>query len=544
MSQQVWQSPEQLKKLLIELVSWESTTGSKGEQEFPIKLKNKLMQLEYFQSHPEHLTLHEADQGRHSLTALYKSENTDQTICMIGHHDTVPIEEYGDLKPLATKPDEITRAFLEKLQKNQLPFSERAKHDLQSGEYLFGRGTMDMKIGLALQMRLIEKASLEHWPINLLLINVPDEEVNSAGMRLVVPNLVKLQNEFGLRYILFMNSEPVFTTKPDDENFYVYSGSIGKILVGALFFGKETHAGEPLKGITSPYLASFLTQEMEWNPLFIEESLGETTPPPLVLQQKDLSLEYSTQTPYRSSALYNIFTMKRDAGEVFNLFESVAKTACEKLNKNYMRICSLYNVQPIGKVKTIRYSELVDYATEKYGKSLIENIKKTVLKHKEWDDREKSFRIAEKLMIECSELAPAIVILMAPPYYPSVNSTGNKLVEDCLEFFTKKAKERFKLDIHRIHYFNGICDLSYIHDNSSNDGWSDYGMNTPVYGETYHIPFTDMQKLNAPVMNIGPLGKDAHKLTERLHKDNAFKQMPVLLDDLFHMIISTMKKTE
>ena len=55
--------------------------------------------------------------------------------------------------------------------------------DLKSGDYLFGRGTMDMKMGLALHLHLLEIASSEKWPINLMLLTVPDEEVNSAGMR-------------------------------------------------------------------------------------------------------------------------------------------------------------------------------------------------------------------------------------------------------------------------------------------------------------------------------------------------------------------------
>ena len=38
-------------------------------------------------------------------------------------------------------------------------------------------------------------------------------------------------------------------------------------------------------------------------------------------------------------------------------------------------------------------------------------------------------------------------------------------------------------------------------------------------------------------MNLGPYGKDAHKRTERLHKKNAFQEMPVLLKTLIDYII-------
>ena len=122
--------------------------------------------------------------------------------------------------------------------------------DIKSDEYLFGRGTMDMKMGLVLHLHLIEMATIEKWPINLILLTVPDEEVNSSGMRAAVSGLIDIREEYGINYALFLNSEPSFTQKPQDENYYIYSGTIGKIMPSALFYGKETHAGEPLSGIT------------------------------------------------------------------------------------------------------------------------------------------------------------------------------------------------------------------------------------------------------------------------------------------------------
>ena len=40
----------------------------------------------------------------------------------------------------------------------------------------------------------------------------------------------------------------------------------------------------------------------------------------------------------------------------------------------------------------------------------------------------------------------------------------------------------------------------------------------PAFGSKYDLPIKDMQKLNLPVVNIGPFGKDAHQYTERLEK--------------------------
>ncbi|RKQ37276.1 M20/M25/M40 family metallo-hydrolase [Oceanobacillus halophilus] len=529
-----WQKPDELRFLLNELVSWKSMTFSQGERQFPFKLQAKLQDLSYFQQYPDKLELHDADLRRKFLTALYKHPEATDTICLISHFDTVNTEEYGDYEPLATQPEELTKIWQEAT--DELPID--VLEDLNSGDYLFGRGTMDMKMGLVMHMRLIEKASTEEWPINLLVLAVPDEEVNSAGMRLAVPILLKLQEQYHLNYKLFLNSEPAFSMEPDNHEHYIYTGSVGKILPASLFYGKETHAGEPLRGITSPYIGSFLTREMEWNDLFQETVLGEQTPLPVVLQQTDLRLRYSTQTPYRSSALYNIFLFKRSATDIFELFESVANRAAKKCNEDYLKICKKHQVKPIGDVKVIKYKDLLEYATAKLGKELIKEIKAETYYHDEWDDREKSLRITDKLMIHCQELAPAIIILFAPPFYPAVNSSENSLVDWCTKFIIKRAKEKFNLSIKQVHYFNGICDLSYVNYEGKSDGWNAFEQNTPVWNDTYTIPFDAMQKLQAPVLNIGPFGKDPHKRTERLHMQNAFKETPLLLDELIQMMIN------
>ena len=316
-------------------MSWDSRTLTEGERTFAPKLEAKLKRIAYFEDNPDYLELHDADLGRQAVTALYKHPEAKETIVLISHFDTVQTEEYGVLEPLAFNPEELTKKLMD--HKDEL--HEIAREDLESGNYLFGRGTMDMKMGLALHMSMIEKATSEKWPINLLLTSVPDEEVNSAGMRVAVEELVRLRDIHGLTYKMFLNSEPSFTQEPGDTKEYIYSGTIGKIMPSALFYGKETHVGEPMKGMTANYIASFLTQLMEWNPSFRETDLGESTPLPVSLQQKDLKTQYSTQTPYRAAALYNVFLMKRNAAEIMDLFEEVAKEAMAACNEAYKKMC-------------------------------------------------------------------------------------------------------------------------------------------------------------------------------------------------------------
>src|SRR5699024_6420480 len=151
------------KQLLCKLVNWKSGTLTKGEAEFGKHLADELGQLPYFQEHPEQLMLKDVDRGRSNVLAPYTHPDVTETVILLSHYDTVPTEEYGDLEPLACKPVELTEAMHSV--KDEL--DDAAREDLESGDYLFGRGTMDMKAGLALHMGLIEKASTEEWPINL-----------------------------------------------------------------------------------------------------------------------------------------------------------------------------------------------------------------------------------------------------------------------------------------------------------------------------------------------------------------------------------------
>lgn len=533
MTELLWSTPEALRSLLNEVVSWKSLTLSDGERDFPMKIQAKLQGVPYFANQPEHIELTDADLGRKLLTAFYKHPDAKETVVLISHFDTVNTEEYGDLEPLAFEPEMLTQALLEKL--DELP--DNAREDLESGEYLFGRGTMDMKMGLVMHMGLIEKASAENWPINLLLLTVPDEEVNSSGMRAAVLKLNELRSRYDLTYKLFLNAEPVFSQEPGDPKFYIYSGSIGKIMPSALFYGRQTHVGEPLHGITANYIASYLTQRMEFNPLFQETVLGEKTPLPVSLQQKDLKSEYSTQTPDRAIALYNVFLMKRNAAEIMDLFEQVANEAATACNKDYQAICDREGVEPVGEIKAMRFEKLVEYAEEKLGTEYVESVKDTVGEKTEWDDREKSFRIVDTLMIQCQELSSAIVLLYTPPYYPAVNTSENELVESCVQFIKDKGDADFNLSVERVHYFNGISDLSYVNYEDSSGGWQVFEANTPVWGASYSIPFDAMAELQAPVLNIGPFGKDAHKRTERLHIRSAFVEVPALVEGMVKEVL-------
>ncbi|MCW2922420.1 MAG: amino acid degradation protein [Thermoleophilia bacterium] len=527
-----WHTPELLQGLLCDLVGWDSVTRTDGEARFAQLLADRLRALPWFADRPEQVSLGAIDHERSWVSALYRAADAADTIVLMSHFDTVDTADYGSREPLAFDPIRLTAAYADRPD----DLGPDAAADAASGDYLFGRGAMDMKAGLALHMALIERATAEQWPINLVLLAVPDEEVNSTGMRAAVEGLRDLAHEHDLRYVLFLNSEPTFPAYPGDPTRYVYSGSIGKIMPSVLCYGRETHAGTPMSGLTSSFIASHVTQAMEFSDAFRETVHGETTPVPVTLDQHDRRDGYSTQTPFRTSALYNVFVMSQSADDVMDRFEQVVRDAADRCEQRYRSVCERDGVEPIGDLRVMRYADLEVHAVESLGQDTVEALRAAAIAEGSDDLREQSLRIVEALLVACQELTPAIVLLFAPPYYPAVNSTDDALVRACIARVQEQSRDRFDVEVVQSHYFNGISDLSYVSFSGGLDGSATYECNTPGFGATYSIPFAAMAELDAPVLNVGPFGKDPHQRTERLHVHSAFTQLPDLLADLVQFI--------
>jgi arginine utilization protein RocB len=53
--------------------------------------------------------------------------------------------------------------------------------------------------------------------------------------------------------------------------------------------------------------------------------------------------------------------------------------------------------------------------------------------------------------------------------------------------------------------------------------------NTPQWGMIYNIPFEDISTVSMPVINIGPWGKDLHKVGERVNKNDLEYNTPAII---------------
>ncbi|MFA9556033.1 M20/M25/M40 family metallo-hydrolase [Evansella sp. AB-rgal1] len=527
-----WQSKEGLQQLTVSLAELESITGSKQEIEIMDYVEEELRILPYFQKNKSLLQTHETEDGRKIVTALVKSKrHTRKTVVLMGHIDVVDVEDYGEYKEWAFRPLQLTEKLY--AQKRELP--ERVQFDLENEEWLFGRGTMDMKAGIAICMSMIEWATLSHFEGNILFLAVPDEEVNSVGMRAATPVLLQLAEKYDLRYELIWNTEPMFESYPGDNQLYIYQGSVGKMLPGFYCYGKEAHVGEPFAGLNGNFMTSVLTQVMELNPGLSEQVGDERTPPPSNLSQKDLKDGYSVQIPHAAISIYNLLTMEKSTTEVTKDLLKHAKIAADKIVKRYKEREEKYTnnneYKPRErKIRVLTYEDLVKHAKEKVGHEEIEKrIIAIKLREPKWDDRELTYFIVHEIATISKELAPMIVLFYAPPYYPHVSSASNTTVKNISAHIIEVAKSDYDLDIKTVQFFPGLSDLSYTSLQGKISDISSLTKNMPLWEVTYDLPLEDMRKLNCPVINFGPIGKDPHSWTERLNITFTFEKLPQIM---------------
>jgi arginine utilization protein RocB len=74
----------------------------------------------------------------------------------------------------------------------------------------------------------------------------------------------------------------------------------------------------------------------------------------------------------------------------------------------------------------------------------------------------------------------------------------------------------------------GISDLSYVALNDSEAVVPYIEKNMPHWNRTYSIPFKDLEAISVPIVNIGPWGKDYHKFTERVLREDLLENTPKL----------------
>ncbi|WP_423363205.1 M20/M25/M40 family metallo-hydrolase [Mycoplasma sp. P36-A1] len=544
-----WQTKEELLALMKELVAIKSISATVDEVNAAKYVFEQLSNLEYYKNNPDHLRLVDVKGNfeRKAVVALMSKGTSKNTLLGVGHFDTVGIDDAGILKDYILNPDEYTKQI------GRLNLDPASKEDLASGEYLFGRGVMDMKAGVALHMQNLEYYSnSDSFDGNLLISFVGDEETNSEGVLAAVCEVAKMVEEFDLVPIAALDTEPDFASYPNDDNKYMYLGTVGKLLAGFFVLGKETHVGESLAGLNTHLILANIVKRMELNLDFCEKVGKEVTLPPTSLKMEDHKRLYNVQTPLSGHIYYNLQTFK-DSPKIY--MEKCVKIATDAINESYEFVLEMnkefkelsnlplvpLNLNP----QVYTYADFYDEVKNEF--SNIDELLTTKieeLQQKQLDERDLTCSLIQYMQEISSNKNPKVIVFFAPPYYPHVSlddsKPNHKAVIAASTETIAYAKEKFGVDIKQCNYFQGLCDLSYFALEDAEDVLAYLKPNMPTLDKTYTLPLDDISKINVPVINYGPHGRDPHKYTERILVDYSFEVVPVVLKKLIENLFNNL----
>ncbi|MER9840628.1 M20/M25/M40 family metallo-hydrolase [Mesorhizobium australicum] len=519
----------------VGLTEQKSVTGTDGEAAFGPWLAAQLRKETAFQN-AEVWTIEVGPQdGRHCVAMLLRGTGRP-TVLLTGHYDTVGTSDYGQLEPLATRPDALTKALHGSLVAANAPAAILAHHDFAGGEFLAGRGLLDMKAGLAAGLAVCAEFAESAKPAgNLLFIAVPDEENNSAGARKAAQMLPGLCKERDLDLLAVINLDAIADDGDGSKGRVIALGTVGKLLPAACVVGVPTHSGFPLNGLNAGAIAAAIATRIEWAPELTDMcGTGPGTPPSL-LGIRDGKTGYDVTTPRTAHATFNVLSYRRAPSEVLDRFDSLCAEAASLLLQELRRRVSAQHetglLEVVQSIPVHRYETLLARLKEPE-RLRLEAVSASIAAG-EQPLPEKCRLITEQAW-ELSRLAgPAIVTGFGSiPYLPtnlSAQPAAARLRAAAVEV-ADEAGARHGSVVTCADYFAGISDMSFFGE-AAESSLDIVARNTPAWKDSVRWPLT-RALANMPTINIGPWGRDYHTPLERLHVGYAFDVLPQLIRDV------------
>ena len=529
-----------IRRNLSRLMAAKSISGTAEEIQGAEVILDMLRELDYFKAHSENIfTVPVAGDplGRYIVAALMCGGGAaGDTVILTGHYDVVDTDEFAQLKDIAFDMDAITARI------GELPMSEECRQDYESGDWLFGRGSADMKFGHALIIELLRHYSEDISALsgNLLYVAVCGEETNSEGMLTAAPFLNKLAAERNLHYRALLLSECYLNDDmAHDPTRYIHYGATGKVM--PLFFcaGKGCHADEPFVGLDANALNAAVYARLAMNTDYCEHMRGECTPPAVCLKMKDLKANYSVSIPMYAVSYYSLLTLDLDPEGITERLKALAYdafTAVLEKRRQDMRRYGQLMPRPIAtrdfEPNVITYAEL--YAAVKAEQSDIDarlaSLARTLTEQKT-ELQDVSIELVRCLYEQYGDKRPTIIIAFIPPYYPDVymdtaDADAHKLLcaaENIIAYAEKEFGEKLALK----DYYMGLSDMSYT-------GLSEEANHEALFNNlaganiTYSFPMQALKALHVPGIVLGGWGKDFHQSTERLNVPYSFGVVPAL----------------
>lgn len=531
-------------RITKEMVAIPSVNGTSGEKDIGLYIESYLRDIPYFKDHPEEVIvqiLKDDKLNRRNVFAVLEGRRSrsNRTIILHGHTDTVGVEDYGLLKKYCFDSEALIEAI------GNVPLSDEVKEDLQSGLYMFGRGSVDMKSGDAVLMAIARLMSerLDQLEGNLIFAFNPVEENMHTGMIESLDFYLKMQNERGYEYIFAINNDYTCPLYTGDKHNYIYTGAVGKLLPSFYILGKSTHVGQCLEGFDASLIASRLVEKIDLNTDFCDGYEGEYSLPPSVLKISDLKDFYNVQTAQEAFVYFNYFVHDSSILDVTGKLITAAHDSLVDVQNRIKESSEIY----YDKVKmdyipfeyepnVYEYKQIYELARDNYDGDFDEYIQSFIARadDKASDIRDKMMLLVKELSQIAKISAPAIVFFYTPPYCP--HSTLHEEVDrekkliDSIGKILKDIEKEEEVEYKMLHFYPSLSDSSYIKIDDPKESVEALCEDFPEIDKLYPIPFDKIKGLNIPAFTFGTYGKDAHKWTERVHKPYTFGVLPKLIE--------------
>ncbi|KQW29052.1 peptidase M20 [Rhizobium sp. Root274] len=532
--------PARVEAIALRLTSWGSETGSAGEAAFADRLIGLLQELPYFRAHPEDLRL-VASHGEpltRNVVALVRGRGR-RTLALAGHFDTVSTDNYHELRPLACDSLALKAALIDSLsaQRTRSEQEERALADLVSGDFLPGRGLLDMKSGLAVAIACLERfAENPEREGNLLFLTTPDEERESRGMRSLRNALPALVKDLDIEICGALNLDVTSDQGEGEEGRAVFAGTIGKLLPFALVVGLSSHAAYPFEGVSAQAIGAGILAELEGNADLSDRDAHDISPPPICLEAKDLRDGYEVTTPERFWLAFNWLYHAMSADELFTRFracvEQGASGAVSRFADQAQRYSSMTG-RPASAVpampRILSIAEVRQRAEEVMGTDFAARYEAEQAAAGRIDNPLIASRQLATFLVDAARLSgPAVVIGFAGLHYPASRLELDRAEDRALQSAIDQARLGLADDAaRRVSWkpcFQGISDMSFL--GLAADSTDVVSDNTPVSRLVDRPPAS---ALRFPAVNLGPWGREFHQKFERVQRPYAFAVLPDLV---------------
>lgn len=536
-----------------QLVNIGSIVNTNGENEIAQALYTMISSFPYFIENSSQVIRPQTQNDvleRYNVMAFVKGTkgNSNRTVILMGHLDTVGIDDFTQLADVAFDPDQL---IVELKKENLPPLVDEHAH---SGEWMFGRGVLDMKSGVASNLYLLKYFSEhpEELDGNLVLLAECDEEDSSYGILSAVKDLKSWKEDHGFEYVAAVNSDFVSPRFSGDKNRYIYKGTVGKLLPSFYITGSETHVGSAFEGLDPNLIAAELTRQIDYNPDLCNEAFGETTMPPVSLKQMDLKPNYTVQTALAAYVYYNFFIHSWTPKDVLGKLKEQAYIAFEKTLKlyeeRYQQFCKISGEpcrelqwQPRVMTYEEMESELIKAHGSEYTAHMVE-FKDNLLLDASLDLRMYAARVVEEAWKWMPDQSPAIIVFYSSLYSPRIEVAGETEDErnliEALDAAVKSVQPEYEEPIVIRSFFPYISDMSFVALSDDDEALDVASRNNPSWGTKFFVDYQEIRDLNVPVINIGPYGLDAHKRYERMEIDYSVKIVPNLTCEVIRNLLA------